>query len=261
MYIDSHCHLDFPVFEDHLEHLLTQSAAAGIKAMVVPGVANTNWQRVLQLATQHDGIYPALGLHPYFIEGEEPLSGLAGLIDTHRKQLVAVGEIGLDGAIETPLSVQEPLFERQLILAKEAELPVIVHAHKSYDRVLKYLRQHAIPRVGVIHAFAGSLQQAQQFIDLGFYLGVGGTITYPRASKTRGIMAQLPLSSLLLETDSPDMPLAGLQGQANTPLNIPRVAETLATLRQQSIDEIAAATTANCRKLFDLNQIDLDLNN
>ena len=252
MYIDSHCHLDFSVFDDSREQLLADMRAVGVMGAVVPGVNRDNWQRVLNLAERHTGISPALGLHPYFIDGEDPLAGLEQFIEQHHHQLVAVGEIGLDGAIDTPAEIQEPLFVRQLAIAKSAQLPVIIHAHKSYDRVLKYLRQAKLPRGGVIHAFSGSAQQAQHFVDLGFYLGIGGTITYPRAAKTRRVVAQLPLECLLLETDSPDMPLCGQQGRVNTPLNIPLVAKELSQIKELPIDEVAGKTTANCRQLFDL---------
>ena len=252
MYIDSHCHLDFPVFDDCREQLLADMRAAGVMGAIVPGVNQDNWQRVLHLARQHSCISPALGLHPYFIDSEDPLAGLESLIEQHHHQLVAVGEIGLDGAIETPADIQEPLFVRQLAIAKSADLPVIIHAHKSYDRVLKYLRQAKLPRGGVIHAFSGSAQQAQHFVELGFYLGIGGTITYPRAAKTRRVVAQLPLEHLLLETDSPDMPLCGQQGRTNTPLNIPLVAKELSKIKQLPLDVVASQTSGNCRQLFDL---------
>ncbi|TQV69909.1 TatD family deoxyribonuclease [Exilibacterium tricleocarpae] len=165
---------------------------------------------------------------------------------------VAVGECGLDRHIETPLALQQIVFEVQVRLACEHRLPLVVHVRGTHQEVLAILRRHRPKRGGVIHGFSGSPELALQYWSLGFCIGVGGTITYARAAKTRRAVAQLPAAALLLETDAPDMPLHGFQGQPNTPLRLPLIARTLAQLRDQPLADIARLTTDNGCRLFDL---------
>ena len=161
-----------------------------------------------------------------------------------------MGECGLDGTIVTPLAQQVPFFKAQLALAAERSLPVIVHAHGAHNEVLQCLK--AQPRLcgGVIHGFSGSPELALQYWRQGFSVGVGGTITYERAKKTRRAIEQLPWEALLLETDAPDMPLSGHQGEPNSPLRLPEIAEALAQLRGVEVAEVAAMTTRNTRRVF-----------
>lgn len=164
---------------------------------------------------------------------------------------MAVGEIGLDLYRDDPqFDRQQALLEAQLRLAKRYDLPVILHSRRTHDKLAMLLKKHNLPRAGVVHGFAGSLQQAERFVQLGYKIGVGGTITYPRASKTRDVMARLPLSSLLLETDAPDMPLNGFQGQPNRPEQAARVFDALCELRAEPAQEIEAALLANTKSLF-----------
>ena len=137
-------------------------------------------------------------------------------------------------------------------LAKRYDLPAILHSRRTHDKLAMLLKKHALPRTGVVHGFAGSLQQAERFVQLGYKIGVGGTITYPRASKTRDVIAQLPLSALLLETDAPDMPLNGFQGQPNRPARAARVFSTLCELRSEPAEEIANTLIDNTNALFAL---------
>ncbi|STS88190.1 hydrolase TatD family [Klebsiella variicola] len=164
---------------------------------------------------------------------------------------MAVGEIGLDLYRDDPqFDRQQALLEEQLRLAKRYDLPVILHSRRTHDKLAMLLKKHALPRTGVVHGFAGSLQQAERFVQLGYKIGVGGTITYPRASKTREVMARLPLSALLLETDAPDMPLNGFQGQPNRPEQVARVFDALCELRAEPAPTIEAAVMANTKSLF-----------
>jgi len=200
-------------------------------------------------------LYMALGLHPIVIESHQDadLDQLEAALATRPERLVAVGEIGLDLYREDPhFDRQEAILDAQLKLAKRYDLPVILHSRRTHDKLAMHLKRQDLPRTGVVHGFAGSLQQAQRFVEMGYKIGVGGTITYPRASKTRDVMAQLPLSALLLETDAPDMPLNGFQGQPNRPEQAARVFSTLCELRNEPADEIAAALLNNTRMLFDL---------
>lgn len=252
-FTDTHCHFDFPPFVDDVENSLVRALQAGVTRIIIPATEASRFDEVLALAAEHTPLYAALGLHPIVVEkhNEEGLRQLAERLVQKPLKLVAVGEIGLDLYREDPLfDKQQALLDEQLKLAKRHDLPVILHSRRTHDTLAMHLKRHNLPRTGVIHGFAGSLQQAQRFIQLGYKIGVGGTITYPRASKTRAVMARLPLSALLLETDAPDMPLNGFQGQPNRPEQARRVFECLCELRSESPAEIAETLANNTEKLF-----------
>lgn len=252
-FIDTHCHFDFPPFTGDEANSLARAAEAGVTGIIVPATEAANFARVTALADEHDALYAALGLHPIVIENHTDacLEKLEEALKTRPKKLLAIGEIGLDLYRDDPqFDRQEQILDAQLKLAKRYHLPVILHSRRTHDKLAMHLKRHNLPKTGVVHGFAGSLQQAQRFIDLGYCLGVGGTITYPRASKTRDVIAQLPLSSLLLETDAPDMPLNGFQGQPNRPERVAKVFDTLCELRPEAPDVIAAAILDNTRRLF-----------
>jgi len=252
-FIDTHCHFDFPPFTGDEANSLARAAEAGVTGIIVPATEAANFARVTALAGEHDALYAALGLHPIVIENHTDacLEKLEEALKTRPKKLLAMGEIGLDLYRDDPqFDRQEQILDAQLKLAKRYDLPVILHSRRTHDKLAMHLKRHNLPKTGVVHGFAGSLQQAQRFIDLGYCLGVGGTITYPRASKTRDVIAQLPLSSLLLETDAPDMPLNGFQGQPNRPERVAKVFDTLCELRPEAPDVIAAAILDNTRRLF-----------
>jgi len=249
--IDSHCHLDFARIGD-LDNILDQCQQLGITRFVVPSVDKHNWHTVLNLSNNYGAIDAAIGIHPYFLSQYNELDQQARLIKAQRDNIVAVGEIGLDGAIDVSLEEQLAVFIPQLKLACELALPIICHAHKAYDPLLKQLRRNPPSAGGVIHGFSGSLVQAQAFIKLGFRLGIGGVITYQRAKKTRQMIAQIGLEHLVLETDAPDMPIAGQQGRSNSPVNILKIAQELALLTEQPIETVAKITTENANRLFSL---------
>ncbi|WP_409311495.1 TatD family hydrolase [Pectobacterium sp. B1J-3] len=254
VFIDTHCHFDFPLFYDNDLASLQWAATAGVERIIIPAVASRHFDRVLTLVHTHSPLYSALGLHPLYISQhiDADLAQLETCLRQKPDKLVAVGEIGLD------LYMPEPQFERQcklleaqLGLAKQFDLPVILHSRRSHDRLAQCLRRISLPRTGVLHGFAGSLEQAQTFIRLGYYIGVGGTITYPRANKTRQAIARLPLDRLLLETDAPDMPVSGYQGQPNRPERIVDIFHSLCELRPEPAEELAAAIYQNTLRLFD----------
>lgn len=232
---------------------IDRAARAGVDAIIVPAIEAAYFERVLDLARRHDALYAALGLHPIVIEHhlEEHLDRLDAVLQTAENKLVAIGEIGLDLYRENPqFERQQTILDAQLRLAKRHDLPVILHSRRTHDKLAMHLKRIDLPRRGVVHGFSGSLQQAQRFIELGYHIGVGGTITYPRASKTRDVMARLPLSALLLETDAPDMPLNGFQGQPNRPEQAARVFTTLCELRPEPAAVISDALLENTRTLF-----------
>ncbi|WP_449554748.1 TatD family hydrolase [Lelliottia amnigena] len=252
-FVDTHCHFDFPPFTGHEAQSIQQAADAGVQAIIVPAIEAAHFDRVLDLAGTHTALYAALGLHPIVIEKhlDAHIEVLEDKLRSESKKLVAIGEIGLDLYRDDPqFERQQTILDAQLKLARHHNLPVILHSRRTHDKLAMHLKRHDLPRTGVVHGFAGSLQQAQRFIELGYKIGVGGTITYPRASKTRDVMTQLPLSSLLLETDAPDMPLNGFQGEPNRPEQAARVFATLCELRDEPADVIADALLRNTHDLF-----------
>lgn len=252
-FYDTHCHFDFPPFAGDEANSIMLAAQAGVTKIIVPAVEAGYFDRVLALAENFPELYAAIGLHPIVIQkhDEAGLAQLETLLGKKPGKLVALGEIGLDLYREDPqFDRQEFMLVEQLKLAKRYDLPVLLHSRRTHDKLALHLKRHNLPRTGVIHGFAGSQQQAERFIALGYRIGVGGTITYPRASKTRDVMARLPLSSLLLETDAPDMPLNGWQGEPNRPERAARVFDTLCELRPESPEIIANALKNNADELF-----------
>lgn len=253
-FIDTHCHLDAAEFGDTQTDLVHAAQAAGVSRIVLPSVARSNFDAVKSLCAQHPACLPAYGIHPMFTDEACPDD-----LEVLREYLalpgtVAVGEIGLDFFIDHyDRARQEYFFVEQLKLAQAFDLPVLLHLRRAQDVILKHLR-HFYPRggpstslrTGIAHAFNGSRQQADEFIKLGFKLGFGGAMTYSRATKLRDLAATLPLESIVLETDAPDIPPEFLErGQPNKPEYLPRIAQTLADLRGLRIEEIAHHTTRN----------------
>ena len=253
-FIDTHCHFDFPIFQQDLENSLSLAQLADVEQIIIPAVARWNFDIIDKLANQYHQLYSALGLHPLYIEEhtEQHLFELAQRLKT-ASRCVAVGEIGLDNYMENPQpEKQEHFLIAQLKLAIEFDLPVILHSRKTHDKLYALLRRYDVPRKGVVHGFAGSQQQAEKFIELGYFIGVGGTITYERAQKTRRAIAALPLEKLLLETDAPDMPVSGFQGEPNRPERIKYVFSQLCELRQETPEAIAKQLYLNSLQLFRL---------
>ncbi|MEZ2585532.1 metal-dependent hydrolase [Kluyvera intermedia] len=252
-FIDTHCHFDFPPFSGDEDASLQRAADAGVGKIIIPATEAENFTRVLALAEQFAPLYAAVGLHPIVVErhDDESLAALEAVLAAKPKKLVAIGEIGLDLYRDNPqFEHQAFLLDEQLRLAKRYDLPVILHSRRTHDKLAMHLKRHNLPRTGVVHGFSGSLQQAERFIQLGYKIGVGGTISYPRASKTREVMAALPLEALILETDAPDMPLNGFQGQPNRPERIADVFSNLCSLRSESPEQIAQTLYNNTYALF-----------
>ena len=252
MLIDAHCHLDFPDFDDDREAVFERARAAGVGHFVVPGTTRKRWPDVLALG-ERDDVSVCLGLHPYFMaqHRESDLNALDEALAQH-PELVAVGECGIDARFSETLDAQWRLFDAQLRLAKERELPVVIHCVQANDRVAKRLRQLDLPAGGLIHAFAGSPEQAHRFIELGFVVGLGGAATHERARRLQRAVAALPDDGYVLETDSPDMPLAGHRGERNEPARVEAVCRIVAELRGHSLERVAKNSTASARRLFRL---------
>jgi len=247
MLIDTHCHLDAGEFDADRDAVASEARRAGVGIVVVPAVDRTSFDAVSAVCSRYPGCAPAYGIHPMCVEraGEQDLVALRDVLAAQRESAVAVGEIGLDFFVPgRDERRQEYFFVEQLKLARELNLPVILHVRRAVDAVLKQLRRHEV-RGGIAHAFNGSAQQADEFIKLGFKLGFGGAMTYPRALRIREMAAGLPLAAIVLETDAPDIPPEWLAKRRNQPGELPRIAAELARLRGLSLAEVARTTTAN----------------
>ena len=253
--IDSHTHLDFPDFDADRPQLLARSRALGVKQMVVLGVYQSNWQRLWDLVQTDSQLYAAFGLHPVYLDDHRPehvielgqwLSRLA-----QHPQVCAVGEIGLDYFLpELDRDGQQQLFEAQLQLAADFQLPALLHVRRSHAQVIATLKRIRLKRGGIIHAFAGSREEAREYIKLGFKLGLGGAATWPQALRLRKVMVDLPLDAIVLETDSPDMAPAMYPNQRNSPEHLPDICQALAEVVGVSPERLAETSTANARELF-----------
>lgn len=246
-WIDSHCHLNHASFKHDLPQVLQQARDLGIEKFIVPGVGFHQWQEQQTIQKEYSNTFHAYGVHPWFcdLHSEEHLEQLDDLLDN----AVAVGECGLDFMPNKPSqATQLYWFEAQVTLAKKHDLPLIIHSVKAGDTILSTLKKHPKSR-GVIHGFGGSLQQAQNFIKLGFHIAIGTRLIHNRSKKIESLITQLPLSSLLLETDAPD----GLGKQTrNEPKKLMRVANIVATFRQQQPEEILNICSQNAQELFNL---------
>jgi TatD DNase family protein len=251
--IDTHCHLDVEEFAADREEVLARCKEVGVTRLVVPAVLAATWTHLLDFCARHQGLYPALGMHPIYLEHHRPEH--VAMLEQHIKQYrpVAVGEIGLDYFVAgLDPEKQKALFSAQLLVAREAELPVILHVRKAHDHVLMVLKKHRIAG-GICHAFNGSLQQAQQYLDLGFKLGFGGMLTYERSNHLRRLAVELPLDAIVLETDAPDMTVASHRGERNSPEYLPECLAVLAELRGEAPEDVAAQTTANALAVLNIH--------
>lgn len=250
--VDSHCHLDAAEFDVDRDHVLQRACAAGVGRQIVPAICAAGFDKLRDLCCAHCGLFAAYGLHPLFMANHRP----DHLVDlkywVEREKPVAIGECGLDFYLEdADADSQRFYFRAQLQLAREMDLPVIVHARKALDEVINEIRKFGKLR-GVVHSFSGSLEQAKRLWEIGFYVGIGGPVTYARARRLRSIVASMPIEFLLLETDAPDQPLHGHQGKRNEPALLVEVCNTVAHLRSVGSNTIATATTRNCERLFGL---------
>ena len=252
MLFDSHSHFDAPEFDADRNAVLARAHAAGVTRQIVPAVSAAAWPKLREICAAHAGLYAAYGLHPMYLPEHHPEHLIALRDWIERERPVAVGECGLDFFVEGLDAGQQSLyFEGQLRLARDFELPVIVHARRAVDAVMAAIRRFG-PLRGVVHSFSGSADQARRLHALGFLIGLGGPVTYARANRLRTLAASLPIECLLLETDAPDQPDSGHRGQRNEPARLTTVCDTIAALRDIAPEAVARATTANAERLFGL---------
>lgn len=251
---DSHAHLDADAFDRDRDAVLARARDAGVEHIVVPATTAARWPALCKLCADHGDLHAAYGLHPMFLNehSDEHLAQLPQWLEDHHA--VAVGECGLDFFIDdAQTDLQRAYFTRQLHIARELDLPVIIHARRAFEEVIHTVRRIKNLR-GVVHSFSGSREQARQLADLGFLIGIGGPVTHQRARRLRRTVADIPLETLLLETDAPDQPGALHHGQRNEPAWLRDVLHCIAALREEDESVVAAATTANAQRLFGLSR-------
>ena len=250
MLIDTHCHLDAMEFDADRDAVVQRARASGVGRILVPAVETAGFDRTAAVVQRYSCCRPAYGIHPLYVDRAQP--GDLELL-RHRLELggvVAVGEIGLDYFVDgADRERQGVYFSGQLELAREFGLPVVLHIRRAVDDILKYLRRIRV-RGGIAHAFNGSAQQAQQFIELGFCLGFGGTMSFEGSRRIRRLATELPEAALVLETDAPDMAPEWARGQRNAPCNVARFASELARLRNCATPEVVRFTGANALRVI-----------
>ena len=249
---DSHSHLDVPEFDADRPQVLARAKSAGVLEQLVPAVDHASWPGLRDACAQDPGLHPAYGLHPVYLERHQPahLQALREWIE--REHPRAIGECGLDFFVEgLDADAQRMYFQGQLEMAREFDLPVVVHARRAVEEVIVTCKRIGGLR-GIVHSFGGSPEQARQLADLGFLVGIGGPVTYERARRLRRLAAEAPIDWLVLETDAPDQPDASHRGQRNEPARLVDVLDVVARLRGEDPAAVAEATRANVRRLLGL---------
>ena len=262
---DSHCHLQDPKFNRDLAAVIERARAAGVSTIVVPGYDMKSSRRAVEIAEGNEGIFATVGVHPHDAKTLTPgdISTLTALAESSR--VVAIGEIGLDFYRNlSPPDVQHRAFREQLALARELDLPVVIHARDADEPTFEVLAGHAETAggdwpadrpLGVMHCFAGDLALAEQYAGLGFLISIAGTVTYPNAEKTRAVARGIPLTSMLIETDAPYLTPQSRRGQRNEPAYIVETAKFIAQLRGESLELVSEITGANASRLFALDRV------
>ncbi len=251
MFVDTHCHLDFPQFDADREAVLERARANGVGRIVIPATDLETSRRAVALAEAHADIFAAVGFHPTSTSGlgADALTELREL--ARSTKVVAIGEIGIDLYWKTvALAEQQTAFRAQIELAADLGKPIIVHDREAHAEVLTLLRETVPPPGAVLHSFSGDQALAESALELGYYLGVDGPLTYKKNDALRAIFAAVPLDKILIETDAPYLTPQAHRGQRNEPAYVRYVAEQLATVRGVSLAEISQATTANAARLF-----------
>ncbi len=249
--VDAHCHFDFPAFDDHRDDIMVKSYSLGIRKIVIPGVRQQDWGRIMATVRAHPPLYYCLGIHPWYVDEHS-----WGVLDELRRRLgdssercVALGECGLD-RLHGDLGRQRPWFEAQVELARDLDWPLVIHSVKTHDDVAVVLKSRRFSGEALVHGFSGSYEQASKLVDLGCKIGIGGVITHKGAHKTRSTVARLPLGALVLETDAPDMAPAGIEKGRNSPLYLPQIFDALAGIRSESAEQLQQALKANVDGLY-----------
>jgi TatD DNase family protein len=253
-FVDSHCHLDDSKFEIDREAMIARARAAGLKYLLSIGTGDgpPDLEAAVRVADRYSFVYATVGVHPNDVSKINPntFENLTGLL--WHPRVVAVGEIGLDYHWDTPREIQTPAFIRQMEIAAEAKMPIVIHTRDAWQDTLGLLRKHWAPTgLGcLMHCFTGDAEQAQECLDLGFHLAFGGVTTYPKAPEVRAAARIAPPGRLLLETDSPYLPPVPFRGQRNEPAYVIHTAKAVAEIRDVPLEQLARETTANFERFF-----------
>ena len=252
MLIDTHTHIDMENFADRFDEVMQTAKDYGVEKVVIPGVEPSGFDRIIKLCEEYPDVYGAVGVHPEELNSynEEAENKIKELLK--HKKIIAVGEIGLDYYWDkSQIEKQKEIFERQILIAKQAQKPILVHDREAHLDSFEILKKSNAAETGVVmHCFSGSPEFAQQCINEGFYIAIGGVVTFKNAKKVKEVAKNVPLDKLLLETDAPYMTPVPFRGKENQPAYVKFVAEEIAQLRGVSFEEIAEATTANAKKLL-----------
>lgn len=251
--VDSHCHLDNPKFAADFEGLMARAKQAGVNRMLSIGTGEgpADMDCALKVASRYENVFATAGVHPHDAAKASPQSfnWLAELVQ--EKKCLAVGEIGLDFHYDfAPRDVQRNVFAQQLVIARQAEKPVIIHTREAWDETAELLRENWQGRTGIFHCFTGTAEQATEAVELGFYLGIGGVLTFPKSDALREAVRRAPMDRLILETDAPYLAPVPHRGKQNEPSFTALTAQKLAEVRGCSLEEIAQQTTRNFDTLF-----------
>ncbi len=251
--IDSHCHLDGKEYRGHLDEIIANAQSAGVLTMVNIGADLPSSAKSVELAEKNPNIYATVGVHPHDASTYNDETEMRLREFLRNKRVVAIGEIGLDYYRDlSPRPIQKQVFRRQLELAVENKFPVVIHTRESFQDTLEIVRDYSGKLAGgVFHCFPGTVKEAMAVIELGFYVSVGGIITFPKA-KMADIAISVPLESILLETDSPYLTPVPFRGKTNQPAYIRYIRNRLAQLRGIATEEVDTVTDRNCRKLYRL---------
>jgi len=248
--IDSHCHLDFETFDIDRADVLQRAKDNNISDIIIPGTEKIYWDRINQLCKKHSQLHACYGLHPYWVNehNKTDIEKLKQYIEANRP--VALGECGLDfRADQADKKTQLYFFEAQLDIAEQDQLPVIIHSVRATEAVIQSIKKFK-KLTGMIHSYSGSTEQAKQLIDLNFFISVGGSVTYDNAKKIKQIVKEIPLTSLLIETDAPDQPDKKHNGKRNEPAYIVNTINAISKIRNESVEMITRQTTINAKTLF-----------
>ncbi|MHB9132951.1 MAG: TatD family hydrolase [Armatimonadota bacterium] len=243
---DTHCHLNDPAFLGREAEVIARAATAGVASIIVPAWDEASAVRALELAESFPAVYPAAGLHPWFVTEDADIGWLPAMLDHPR--VIAVGEIGLDWGTGPAPSVQEKILRTQLAFAKERDLPVLFHCRRGWDRLIACVREYRVR--GVLHAFSGSLEVMEECLKLGLYIAFAGMVTRPLSHRAHEAARHVPLDHLLLETDAPSMALDGIPAEETEPAHVTHVLAAVAKLRGEDAEAVARQVGENVRELF-----------
>lgn len=257
MLIDSHAHIDDQKFNEDREVILENARAAGIEFIINPGADEASSYRAVEMSEKYPMVYATVGIHPHDAKDYEPQKHDALLKEWAKKEkVVAIGEIGLDYHYDySPRDIQQEVFIRQLIIAKEVKLPIVIHNRESMEDMVRILKEYFTPEYGgIMHSYSGSVEMAKVFLEMGFYLSISGPLTFSNARKLPEVVAMMPLERLLVETDSPYLTPTPHRGKRNEPAYVRFVAAEIARIRGISLEEIEEITTQNAKTVFGITK-------